>query len=487
MSTTKPIFVTPNVVCAHTIYLHEDENWTYLCGDESNISRGMHIKNSGSARDLSIHHSSHPPPFSPRFPPVFPRFSPFFLHPYPLTYVTDFPLFDALVKNPLLYPAPKRRLVAYCSRILGTLDPCAARCGSRRHTAGCRGTLWHAAACYGTLRHAAACDGMWRHAAARCGMLPHAPARCGMRRHAAARYGMRWHATACSGIRRHAAASGGTLRHAVGTLRHATACGGMRRHAAACCRTPRHVAACGGVRRHAAAGTGMLRHAAASGGTLRHAVAHCGMLWHAAARSGIRRHAAASGGTLRHAVAHCGTLPHSAARCGMRQHGAACCGTLWHAATCCGEPRHAAACCGMLQAVGQGYLHFPKAAQVSKTNAKHSESHAPSKCQHCSIKSQLGVFLLLLRRFSFLVNFIDIHHCQMAQRLIAHIRTVMCPNKLKANSTRRLERGLRTKKAAMEDRIGNSAAFTSHQATLAGGVSGRGDGAGKAIYRSHSV
>ena len=85
---TKPIFVTPNVVCAHTIHLHEDENWTYLCGDESNISRGMHIKNSGSARDLSTltHSSQFPsspifPPFSPRFPPfspVFPRFPPVF-------------------------------------------------------------------------------------------------------------------------------------------------------------------------------------------------------------------------------------------------------------------------------------------------------------------------------------------------------------------------------------------------------------------------
>jgi len=50
-------------------------------------------------------------------------------------------------------------------------------------------------------------------------------------------------------------------------------------------------------------------------------------------------------------------------------------GSLWHAV----------ACCGMLQAVGQGYHHFPKAAQVSKTRPKHSESHAltPCKCQHC--------------------------------------------------------------------------------------------------------
>ena len=37
--TTRPIFLTPNVVCAQTIYLHEDENSTYLCGEESNISR----------------------------------------------------------------------------------------------------------------------------------------------------------------------------------------------------------------------------------------------------------------------------------------------------------------------------------------------------------------------------------------------------------------------------------------------------------------
>ena len=130
--------MTPNVVCAHTIYLHEDENWTYLCGDESNISRGMHIKKSGTARDLSTltHSSQFPsspifPPFSPRFSPVFPRFSPLFFHLYPLTYVTDFPLIDPLVKNPLLYPAPKRRLVAYCSRILGTLDPWSMELGGK--------------------------------------------------------------------------------------------------------------------------------------------------------------------------------------------------------------------------------------------------------------------------------------------------------------------------------------------------------------------
>ena len=40
---------------------------------------------------------------------------------------------------------------------------------------------------------------------------------------------------------------------------------------------------------------------------------------------------------------------------------------FWLAAACCGTPRHAAACRGMLQAVGQGYHHFPKEAQVSKT------------------------------------------------------------------------------------------------------------------------
>ena len=57
----------------------------YLCGDESNISRGMHIKNSGSGRDLSslTHSSQFPsspifPPLFPRFSPIFPRFSPVF-------------------------------------------------------------------------------------------------------------------------------------------------------------------------------------------------------------------------------------------------------------------------------------------------------------------------------------------------------------------------------------------------------------------------
>ena len=37
---TRPIFLTPNVVCAHTIYLQEDENSTYLFGEESNRKQG---------------------------------------------------------------------------------------------------------------------------------------------------------------------------------------------------------------------------------------------------------------------------------------------------------------------------------------------------------------------------------------------------------------------------------------------------------------
>ena len=85
MSDDEAHFVTPNVVCAHTIYLHEDENWTYMCGDESNISKGMHIKTSGSARDLmTLTHSSnfpilpHFPRVFPLFFPGFPRFSPIF-------------------------------------------------------------------------------------------------------------------------------------------------------------------------------------------------------------------------------------------------------------------------------------------------------------------------------------------------------------------------------------------------------------------------
>ena len=64
--------------------------------EESNISRGMQIKYSGSARDLStLTHSSkfpilpHLPPGSPHFHPISPRspphFPPFFLHLYPST------------------------------------------------------------------------------------------------------------------------------------------------------------------------------------------------------------------------------------------------------------------------------------------------------------------------------------------------------------------------------------------------------------------
>ena len=43
------------------------------------------------------------------------------------------------------------------------------------------------------------------------------------------------------------------------------------------------------------------------------------------------------------------------------------------------------------------------------------------------------------------------------------------------------------RKTAMEDTIGKSVAFTSHHATLAEVVCGSGDGAGKTMYRSHSM
>ena len=76
----------------------------------------------------------------------------------------------------------------------------------------------------------------------------------------------------------------------------------------------------------------------------------------------------------------------------------------------------------------EGTTLFQKHTQMSKSGPEQSETLAltPCKQQHCCINSVLGAFLLLLLIFSFLFHFIDIHDCQMAQRLIAHIEMIMC-------------------------------------------------------------
>ena len=128
--TTSPIVLAPYVACTHTINLHQVEKSTYLCGEESNISKCMHITSSGQ-RSLS-----YPSEFSilPSFSLVSPGFPPFL--PFVSVSPTLAPVFRASVSlkpcdrlSSPLHPAAKRRLVAYCSRILGTLDHCTSKFG----------------------------------------------------------------------------------------------------------------------------------------------------------------------------------------------------------------------------------------------------------------------------------------------------------------------------------------------------------------------
>ena len=87
-----------------------------------------------------------------------------------------------------------------------------------------------------------------------------------------------------------------------------------------------------------------------------------------------------------------------------------------------------AACCGMLQAVGGGNLIFQKLSKLTNLYIKHKTMHLPTLCKdgHRIIISCVVKLLLLLVTCSLFVHFIDIHDCQIAQRLITHIGTIVC-------------------------------------------------------------
>jgi len=74
-----------------------------------------------------------------------------------------------------------------------------------------------------------------------------------------------------------------------------------------------------------------------------------------------------------------------------------------------------------------GHHHFPDGATVAKSGPKHSETRTltPCKDQHSRIDSWVGMFLVLLLKFPFLVHFMGVHNCHTAQCLIAHIETLM--------------------------------------------------------------
>ena len=127
--------------------------------------------------------------------------------------------------------------------------------------------------------------------------------------------------------------------------------------------------------------------------------------------------------------------------------------------------RHAAACFKPEVGVTQ----FSKTAKVANPRTKHKGMHVPTHCkdEHNRIISWVFTLLLLLLTLPLFVRFIDIHDCQMAQCLITHIVILlyiirsyvrMCPNKLKALSTWHADRGRRTKKTAIDDKIGTTLA-----------------------------
>ena len=100
-------------------------------------------------------------------------------------------------------------------------------------------------------------------------------------------------------------------------------------------------------------------------------------------------------------------------------------------------------------------------------------------CSYCSSSH--------FRVLSILLTDMIAKWCKISLLILRRSCVSVCPNKLKALSTWHAERGRRTKSRATDDKIGESAAFTSHQATLAEVVSGSGDGAGNAMYHSYSV
>ena len=86
---------------------------------------------------------------------------------------------------------------------------------------------------------------------------------------------------------------------------------------------------------------------------------------------------------------------------------AACCGMLRHAAACCGMLRHAAACFS---------LHLWVPTLLCQVELTCKRQHA----QHCWAKLITFTIRIVCS------GFVDIHHSQMAQSVVAHMQTVLC-------------------------------------------------------------
>ena len=129
---------------------------------------------------------------------------------------------------------------------------------------------------------------------------------------------------------------------------------------------------------------------------------------------------------------------------------------------CCGMLRHAAACF---------YLHMWVPTLLWGMELTCKRQHA----QHFWAKLITFTIRIVCS------GFVDIHHSQLAQSVVAHL-----PIRLNVRSTWQAERGRRTKKTAMLLNVGKSSFLACHHATLAAVESGRGLGAGRAIYRTHS-
>ena len=115
-------------------------------------------------------------------------------------------------------------------------------------------------------------------------------------------------------------------------------------------------------------------------------------------------------------------------------------GKISCAAACCGMLRHAAACF---------YLHMWVPTLLWEIELTNKRQHA----QHCW--AELTTFTIRI----VCSGFVDIHHSQMAQSVVAHMQTVlvwMWPIKLNVRSTWQAERGRRTKKTAMLLNVGKS-------------------------------
>ena len=142
--------------------------------------------------------------------------------------------------------------------------------------------------------------------------------------------------------------------------------------------------------------------------------------------------------------------------------------------------RYSAACGIMLQAVGGGNLIFQKASKLANRYIKHKTMHLLTPCKdgHNIIISWSNCYSSLshFRFLSILLTYMIAKWRNVSLLILRRSCVRMCPNKLKALSTWHADRGWRTKNTAIDDKIGKSGAFTSHQATLAEVVSGSGDG-----------